>query len=367
MSWLAVTFRFAVTLGGAIVHSRAKRAWLGWRLAVSRVLVCRVVIGGVAGALSSGLALAQDTPRVEVPSECGSASEFVREVAALQRTSRAQLTVSEVVIVRKDDQVWELRLATPEGLRVVADPDCRTLFKTAAVIAATLARPASEPDAAEASAATPAPVGTPSKGAEPGSAAAPKPQATTSQPAGPVRAPATAPEEVDVHSGQSAKLQLGAGAGGYYGLTPDPHLGVEVLAGVVSGRWGGHLAAKILPPRSMTVRGELGLRETVWGARLGASFGPVSWLRGSVGVSAYWISAQGLGINEPLSDSLGLVAPELELAVTALEEPAFRAEFALQGRVGLTKPRFEVEPDGIVYQLPRLGAAGVLRILWTQQ
>src|SRR5690606_5051524 len=124
---------------------------------------------------------------------------------------------------------------------------------------------------------------------------------------------------------QLATLQLGAGAAGWYGLSPSPHVGLEALAGLTAKRWGGHVAVRLLPPRSMLIRDELGLRQTVFGARISAARLLTDWLRLSLGLSGYWISAQGLGISDPTSDGVGLLAPELELAASLLTQPALCA------------------------------------------
>lgn len=374
-----------MTVSGVGLLSRA-------RCVTSRGVWVALVASGVNfGALRA--ARAEQTPTVDVPGECGSRVAFLDEVKALQRTATARFTVSEVTIVRRDAGTYELRLVSPEGSRVVVDADCRTLFKTAAVIAATLAEPtaaatsiapptATEPGAsAGAVDATPSlpqavalaplePKAVPAEAA-PTARRSSAERSTAEQapktPPAPVRAatPAVTTEPPSV--GDSTAMQLGAGAAGFAGLSPDPHLGLEVLAGLTGKRWGGHVAARLLPPRSMLVRNRLGLRETVWGGRLSASHLVAPWLRVSLGMSGYWFSAQGVGISEPSTDGVGLLAPELEVVAAVLARPAFRAEMGLQGRVGLTQPRFEVEAGQVVYELPRLGGAAVLRILWTQQ
>lgn len=311
---------------------------------------------------------AQTTPRVDVPPECGSPGAFMTAVAELQGTSTAQLTVSEVEI-SQHLQTFELRMTTAEGLRVVVDPDCHALFRTATIIAATLARPTGETPASRPTAV----VGeTQEDAATVPSAPAPEPNPTRTpvilrQPQSPAPAPSPVPKAEPEAKHSEAAFELAAGAAGHVGLTPKPHVGIEILTGLVTRHWGAHLAARVLPPRSMTVRDSLGLRQTVWGTRLSVSRMAQPWLRVSLGMSAYWISAQGLGITEPASDGVGLLAPEVELAAKVVTEPSFQGEVALQGHAGLSRPRFEVEPAGVIYELPRLGAACVFRIMWTSR
>ena len=44
--------------------------------------------------------------------------------------------------------------------------------------------------------------------------------------------------------------------------------------------------------------------------------------------------------------------------------PAWALELGPQGRVGLTQPTFQVEPETEVFQVPRFGAALVFRVQW---
>lgn len=371
-----------------------------WRERAARWLVATSTLIALTGA--NDVAHAQDAVRVDVPPECGSEQEFLSEVARLQGPASAPLAVSRVTISRRDPQNYELTLTSNDERRVVVDSDCATLFRTAVVIAATLGQlegtaptPAADALTAEASKqpltpplqtdATTAELGatspTPSQPTQADRAAAPEPAGSqptplTSRTSDAPLSRTTASEVAREQDGDGSRpvaadvplaLQLGVGGAAFLGLSPSPHVGFEALAGVTRNRWGGHLALRLLPPRSMLVRERLGLRETVWGVRASASHLPVPWLAVSLGLSGYWISAEGLGISDPVSDGVGLLAPELELAALVLSQSAVRAEIGLQGRLGLTRPRFEVDSRQVVYQLPRLGAAAVLRILWTDR
>lgn len=331
----------------------------------------------------SRLVAAQPTPHVEVPAECGSREAFLTEIAALQPAAATRLAVSELVITRRRDDVYTLHLVSDEGERTLTDADCRTLFKTAVVIAATMADlPPTAPETAPSgdNGETVAPIGADARSSPEAVVApsTPQPAPTPADPADqpPVAPPPSTREQVFADSvppspsatpTESVVWQFGAGAAGCYGLSPDPHVGLEGVAGLTGKRWGGHVAVRVLPPRSMRINNELGLRQTVFGARLSAARFLTDWLRLSAGLSGYWISAQGLGISDPTTDAVGLLAPELEFAASLLTKPELRAEIALHGRLGLSRPRFEIDSGTLVYQLPRLGGAAVLRILWTDQ
>src|SRR5690606_10626389 len=97
-------------------------------------------------------ALAQIT--FSAPVECGSEQEFLTEVRALQRTDAESMRVTSVTISERAAGGYELSLEAPEGERVLTDADCRTLFRSAVVIAAAAGGPASAPATSEAPPAT---------------------------------------------------------------------------------------------------------------------------------------------------------------------------------------------------------------------
>jgi hypothetical protein len=76
------------------------------------------------------------------------------------------------------------------------------------------------------------------------------------------------------------------------------------------------------------------------------------------------LTAKGTGIRYPSTDSVWLVAPELEVMFIARLSPHWAAEIGPQGRIGVTVPTFQVEPETEVFQVPRFGAAVVFRLQW---
>jgi hypothetical protein len=87
-------------------------------------------------------------------------------------------------------------------------------------------------------------------------------------------------------------------------------------------------------------------------------------LRAEAGLAVYRLTARGTGISHPTTDSVWLAAPELEVMFVARLSPAWALELGPQGRVGLTQPTFQVEPEKEVFQVPRFGAALVFRVQW---
>ncbi len=295
-------------------------------------------------------------------------------MADLQGSESAHMTVSDVVIVARSDKSYQLTLVSPEGVRVITDPACATLFRTAVVIAAAMSRPNAKRSVAQ-------PADEPGDDSEPKVSSSGVPRATVG--GGELRSSASPPAGEGAESSVGLTLrpllplldeqrpkaralafQLGGGGGVFMGITPRPSLGLEMLTGVSGNQWGAYVALRLLPPQSAATQGNLGLRQTVWGGRLSLSHREPAWLRVSAGLSAYWILASGIGVAQSQSDQVGFFAPEVELAAVIFDEGKVQGEIALQGRVGLTQPRFEVSPRTTVYEVPRWGGGGLFRIMW---
>ena len=315
------------------------------------------------------------------PPECGSEQEFLTEVRALQRADAAAIRLTSVVIRERGAGAYELRLDGPEGGRLLTDADCRTLFRSAVVIAAAAAGDrATEPEAAAAplppplSEANPAPNAPPSAVAPGESPPAPLPpqQPVPTAPAAAVPAPvetATEPtaevSEPRVSSAATSHyLRVAAGGGGATGLSPDVAWLLELGVAFGSPTWGGAVLVKYLPPISSRTEGDLGLELETIGGRLGIFYAPVAFLRLEGGLAVYRLTARGTGISHPTTDSVWMAAPELETMFVARLSPAWALELGPQGRVGLTKPTFQVKPETEVFQVPRFGAALVFRVQW---
>lgn len=302
-------------------------------------------------------ALAQIT--FSAPVECGSEQEFLTEVRALQRTDAESMRVTSVTISERAAGGYELSVEAPEGERVLTDADCRTLFRSAVVIAAAAGEPASAPATSEAPPATeasPAPVQTAPVAAPPATVGSAPPAAPVAEPEGSDALAARAPSHLSI--------RLATGAGAAAGLSPDIALQLELGAAFGSDVWGGSVMVKYLPQRSATTEGELGLDIETIGGRSGVYYSPLSFLRLEAGLAVYRLTARGTGIRRPSTDSVWLAAPELELVFVARLSSAWALEVGPQGRVGLTQPSFQVEPYKEVFQVPRFGGALVFRVQW---
>lgn len=331
---------------------------------------------GRAGALFAALGVVVPSARAQVtfsaPRACGTEQEFLTQVRALQRAGAESIRVTSVVIRERALGDYELRLEGPEGGRVLTDADCRILFRSAVVIAAAAggdpaegAAPQPPPpppgSTAEPAAEASVPTSEPAPAAEPPQSpvpppARPAPVAVALQPA----APALPPEPVD----EANYLRIAAGGGAATGLSPEVALLLELGAAFGSEKWGGAVRLKYLPSSSATTEGELGLDLESIGGRSGVFYAPFPFLRVEAGLAVYRLTARGTGISHPTTDSVWMAAPELELMAVARLNTAWSLELGPHGRVGLTQPTFQVEPQTEVFQVPRFGAALVFRVQW---
>lgn len=310
----------------------------------------------------------QTAVRVDVPPFCGSQAAFQAEVADLQRADAARVTVTDVVIRLRGTDLYELTLISPDGVRVITDRACATLFRTAVVIAAAMSHEGQNALTAQSPEAASDGLGHGGSG-EVASRPGARPEGlgpSSRQPPPPPRSSTERYGQGEQSAPHVIALQLGGGGGVFVGLTPKPSLGLEVLGGLSGSRWGSHVALRLLPPQSANTHGEMGLRQTVAGARVSLSHRAPAWLRLSAGLSAYWMFASGIGVAHPQSDQVAFFAPELELAAAVFQGKVL-GELALNGRVGIVQPRFEVASFTTIYEVPRWGGAGVFRILWGAQ
>lgn len=339
---------------------------------------------------------------VDVPAECGSSAQFQAELQRVPGYSKEALPLTQVRIRPKDAASYELQvMQSGQAMRTFSDANCVTLFRTALVVAAAsipapdsstaAPTPSSEVEPTPASPLAAEPTTTPATttpiSTTPPSATLPavqltpdsaqpvpsQPEATTSEPA---TAPSSAADPKDTRATKrksttsaSEKLLLrpsvGVAAGAAWGLSPSVAPLFEALGTLHIKSWGASLALRYVPPTQELTSDEVGMRVQSFGARAAALFMPTSWLSLQAGLTVYGMIAEGIEVRSPKTDLVWVTAPELELAGSPLQLGDFTAEFALQGRIALNRPVFQLQPDTEVYRTPRFGAAVLFRINWS--
>lgn len=348
------------------------------RTTISMLLVLLVLLTAVS---------AEAQVAFQAPPHCGSHQEFFASVRDLQQVEAAQITLTSVVITEPEPGTYHLILDGPDGSREFTDVDCRTLFRTAVVVAAAAARtpaiapvepiapdaveavegergsepasssPVAPPPTAPPSPASPEPV--PPASAPRASAVLPTPFAAQAAPADPDGAPNAA-----ATADPPPAVSVAGGLGAALGLSPHPTLVFDLEGGLGRGAWGVVVNARYLTPSEATTQGDAGVRVESFGGRAAAHYRVVSRLRVAGGLSAYRIQARGVGIRYPNTDVVWLIAPEIEVALGVPLSTEWSVVLGLAGRVGFTMPSFQIQPEIEVFQLPRVGGLGVFRVEW---
>ncbi len=292
-------------------------------------------LGVVLALLGAPDALAQDVS-FELSPECGSEPEFRAELVRLVGVD-AERAFPTALRIRRDEtgEAFVLALEVGGRARELAHADCRVLFRSALVIAAASVRnppPASPPPASP----SPAP-----------------------PPAAPRASPARSTDRGPPLRGSAA-----IGAGLALGVLPGVAGAFEVRAGLAVGPVGASLAGRYLPARFVSDEGR-GVDIRGIGFRLAGSYELIPELVLSAGLDADWLSGSGItGIATPQTDSAWAVAPSLELALIPFRTNHLAVEVAVEGRVALQRPTFEVTGFRQVYEVPQLGMFGLARGVW---
>lgn len=322
---------------------RCTRSPRGTRLngACFRWLAVVLAVAGSAGAQSTAF---------QVPAACGSEAEFRERLAALAGVDATRAMPSSLVITADGGGGFRLTLGVGGETRELVHPDCRVLFRSALVIAATAANPELELDdaALELPPAAPAP-----------------PYTSQTTPAAPV--PAEAPQHAAKPERTSNRVLRGsvaAGAGIGLGVAPNAAPVFELRAAAHFNRWAATLSGHYFPPSVATSEGRR-VEIQGAGARLAGRVAPHRLVALSLGLEADWLHGEGGGdISSPTKDSAWAVAPLAEVALVPWQNRHFSFEIAALGRVALLRPVFEVTGYGTVYEVPRLGFVGSARGAW---
>jgi hypothetical protein len=359
----------------------------------------------------------------EVPGGCGSAAEFRSELTRLTGdaagTLPASLRIASVV-----GGGYELRLQVGEDLRVLRDPECRTLWRSAIVIsAAALAptrpeapAPAFPPETASSSPSldptlTPAPsaanapnatapaapaagstpaispsvtVKAASAGApatRPASAAASRARAAAPAPSAaqrrlarrrrprpasndvvPAAVPPAAPHPFSPAEADRFGVSVAAGVSG--GVLPGLAASVELEARMEAALGGVSVVLRHWPTRSESREGR-GLDVSAWGGRAAGLIWIDPRLQLVAGLELNRLAgAAQAGVSGRNTDVAWQLAPTLGLSLIAWKSRYLRLELGAAGRLSLLRPRFVVTGFGDLYRVPALGADVMLRGVW---
>lgn len=326
-------------------------------MALSSLIAALAAWSPSAGASSADL-------RFEVPEGCGSRAEFLEGVAELGGEGALELPISAVVITEVEVG-YRLRLELGDEVREVSDPDCRTLLRTAVVIAAATR----EEPVAPAAEAPPKPLGASplprARAAPPSARKSAEPESPTiSAPAGASALP-TAADERTASDVPLSGFALGFGIGASAGTLPGTSAALELRAGMDPGRWlGWAVSARYWPGGDAERLGRVVHVTALGGRGVGlVRFGTA--LQAGLGVEVDRVAGSGReGVSGGSSDAAWRIAPTLELNLIPWRVDNLRLEFGLDTALALVRPRFVVTGCCDVYRAPRFGGAATIRALW---
>ncbi len=269
--------------------------------------------------------------QMTLPAACGSVQEFRAELRELLGEEATQQLHLRARLTRLSDGRYRLQLDTETWSRTLEDRDCQALVQAGVVVvAATVQRgERARGSSSSAEASPPQQEAAPSGGAE-----------------------------------REAEGFVFAAGGATWGSAPATSGLASWGGGVRWGTWGASAAVRWIPPTSHNTRDELGLRLSGWGARLAGSWDPTEIFHLVLGVSVTRFEARGLGVVRPATDDVYLPAAEAEVWLRPFRWRHWALDGVIRGRWGLTRPRFEIEPETVVYVVPRGGASVLFRGLY---
>jgi len=287
------------------------------------------LIGGIASLPASAAVSAQ------IPPECGSLSEFERELE--QRLGGVSAAETTRVTLSPEVGGYHLLVEAGQQRRELHDPSCQELLHAAIVIALALLEPKRE----EVVPAVPEPT-----------------RATSAPPKEGPSAPTAASPKADVSGHSRPRFVLGAGAGVHVGMLPEATLLLDFEAQLKWARFGVATGFRYLPPNSTRDESGRGVRIDAIGATLTGLFEPWHRVQVRLGIAGYRLSGTGLGSSADREGSAWELAPTLGATFIPFERPPFWTAVGLEGQLNLLRPSFEIlHYDEVFEVFPVSGSA----------
>jgi hypothetical protein len=281
----------------------------------------RVVLLALAS-LACVTARAHAGATVRVPEGCGSERELQQGVEQLAGAGARIADPLELAIAwQAEHGPFELRLLLGSERRVLHDPDCATLFRSALVMVAA----ASAADGREAAA--------PSKLAS-------------------------------EHSAWRATASVGGGA--TLGVVPDVGARLELAFAIERGAWGAQLGGYTLLPRTAqpSAAGP-GVVVRSYGMRAGVSWIPLTALRALAGVELGYMHGSTVHAAAPGAGGAWALAGVIEASARILRFGPGFVDVVLSGSWAWVRPQFEVAGFGVVQRMSRFGGSAIARVGWS--
>jgi hypothetical protein len=354
-----------VRLGLVRIHPSRSPQRLGGHAALVR-RVCALLLGWTLCTLAPRAAHADDV--LEIPPECGSASELTREIDAL-RASTTHLRgggVHPQVQLTRDGDGFVLRVALPEGARTLRDADCRALFRAAIVISALGHESSAQAVLAEEQRASAEPAPTPTRTSTAESLSPPPRQdrkapldgeASDARASSVQRAPSRPPRlriraargprpPPSAHAFVQAELA--------YGVVPALSAALQAGASFQRGLWGVRLSLGYLTPRTQERDGR-GVRIQALDAGLSLELVPLRWLYLGLGVDLFVLRGRGVSVRNPRADWVAQQAPHVSLRAVFWQRGSFGLALCARALWSPKPSAFRLNEGGTLYMAERFG------------
>jgi hypothetical protein len=302
----------------------------------------------------------------EVPEGCGTEAGFRRELEELVGRPAPEVEPSVLEITARVEGGFKLHLEVTGEVREIVDADCRTLLRSAIVIAAAAAQgEEAEPTPPPAASIEPAPAAA----AEPLPAPPPPPErGENAETVVRVVEPPPLLESIDTAEGASvarpATFALGAGIGLSGGTVPGASAVLDLRAGLDPAPVGFAVSARYWPGKEGQ-RGGRAVHVTGLGGRAAALIELGSVLHASLGLEVDRLAGTGQeGVSGRSSDSVWLIAGALDLNAIPWSVDNIRLELGLGVQLALLRPRFVVSGFGPLYEVPPVGGGAIIRAVW---
>lgn len=277
---------------------------------------------------------------VQLPNECGSASEFEREVDA-RLPPNVPRPAPEVWIEQRGRE-YHLRLQLEQESREFRHADCRELLRVAVVVTVAMSLSHAEPQ--------PPPVPAPSGSASPASG-------ERSQS---LEVPAASPALSE--PGPPWALGVSGASGLNFGMAPRPVLELELEGRALRGAFGVALRARYRAPGADQDQNERGVRVSSWGAQAAFIARPHRMVEASIGVSAYRLAGAGLGAVSQRDDAVWSAGPALGLTLIPLQRHGTWVGVGGELHLDLVQPEFQILNYTTVFRVPLFSGSAFLRV-----
>jgi hypothetical protein len=317
-----------------------------------------LLVGMVCALAQTSQARAQD--RFEVPASCGSERELDQELTKLVNSSPAAQRPRVELTSTVD--AFRLEVATRDGPRVLSDPDCRVLFRTAVLI---VALAMADEQATDHGKATVAPTPEGDRTDAPPTYNEEAAISSNTADAAPTPGPPTVRSRV---RGRASNPWFGTAsvvAGVAAGLVPMFGAGLGLSAGLQRGAWGVLLGARYLTPREQLNRNAQGVRVDAFTANLSLTFDPTAAWGLGVGLEGAALRGQGSpNLASQQTEFVWLYGPRLQGVWRPLRSSYVDLELGLAGSYFPDNARFQFNDGRLMYATSHISGEGWLGAHW---